>query len=148
MHSGIVFFLIVVQVQLSPFSPHHVPHPIHPRFPTSNLLPLGLSMGPLNMVLDGLSPIFPQYPSLPSPLVSVSLFFISMSLVIFCLLIQLIRFHLQVRSYGICLFELTLSALHENGSSGKFCRCSLTYLLYRTHVWTPSFILWWCLLDD
>ena len=64
-----------------------VPHPTHPYLPPSNLPPLILSMGPLDMFLDGPSPIFPHYPSPCSPLVTVSLFSISMFLVIFCLLI-------------------------------------------------------------
>ena len=43
--------------------------------------------------------LFPPLSLPTSPLVTVSLFFVSMSLVIFCLLVcLLIRFHLQVRS--------------------------------------------------
>ena len=55
-------FLIVVQVQLSPFSPHHGPQPTHPRLPPSNLPPLALSMCPIYMFLDGPSPSPPVIP--------------------------------------------------------------------------------------
>ena len=75
---------IVVQVQLSPFSCHHFPPPTHLHLPSS-ILPK-LSMGPLYMFLDDPSPSFPHFSPPLSPLVTVSLFFISMSLVIFCLL--------------------------------------------------------------
>ena len=85
-----LFFVVVVQVQLSPFSPHH--SPTHPCLPPLNLPTLALSVCPLYMFLDGLSPVFPHYPSPHSPLVTVSLFFISMSLVIFCFLVCLYRF--------------------------------------------------------
>ena len=66
-----------------PFSPA-------PPTPTSypqSFPPLALSMGPLYMFLDKPSPSFPDDPPAPSLLVTVSLFFISMSLVIFCLLV-------------------------------------------------------------
>ena len=69
------FFLIIVQVQLSPFSPHHAPCPTHPRLPPWNLPPLSSSMYPLYMFPDGTSPLFPHYPSPLSFLVTVSLFF-------------------------------------------------------------------------
>ena len=59
-------FLIVVQVHLSPFSPHHNPCPTHPRLQPSNSPPLAFSMCPFYMLLDGppLTPIIP----LPHPL--------------------------------------------------------------------------------
>ena len=63
---------------LSPAPPTLTSHP--PSFPT-----LALSMGPLYMFLDDPFPSFPYYPPPPSPLVTVSLFFISTSMVIFCL---------------------------------------------------------------
>ena len=86
------YFLTVVQVKLSPFSPHHCP--THLRLPLSNPPPLALSMCPLYMFFDGPSPISPPSSFFLSPLVTGRLFFISMSLVIFCLLVLLIRFHL------------------------------------------------------
>ena len=56
---------------------------------------LSLSMGPLDMFLDDLSPSLSHYPSLPSLLVTVNFFFISMSLVLFApLFILFVRFHL------------------------------------------------------
>ena len=58
-------FCIVVQVQLSPFSPPPCPPP-HPCLPPSNLPPLALSMGPLYMFLDDPSCSFPVM-SLPLP---------------------------------------------------------------------------------
>ena len=41
-----------VQVQLSPFSPHHSPPPSHPHLPPSNLPPLALSLCPLYIYLS------------------------------------------------------------------------------------------------
>ena len=49
------------------------------------------------------SPSFHHYPPPYSPLVTVSLFHVSMLVVLFCLFILFIRFFLQVRSYSICL---------------------------------------------
>ena len=48
------------------------------------------------MLLDGPSPIIPHYPSPTSPLITVSFFFISMSLVIFCFLVFFNLFFLIV----------------------------------------------------
>ena len=81
-------FFIIVQVQVSPFPPHQQhPCPTHPHFPSWNLPSLPLSMCPLYMFPDSLLVIISYYPSAPSSLVTVRLFFISMSLVVFCLLI-------------------------------------------------------------
>ena len=65
----------------------HLPTPPHPCLPPSNLPLLALSMCPLYMFLDGPSPVSPHYPFPLSLLVTLSLFFISVSLVIFCLLV-------------------------------------------------------------
>ena len=77
-------FFIVSHVQLSPFSHHHF-HPT-PQPPTLSPFPLWLCPWVLYtcslMNLSLLSPIIP-----PLPGVTVSLFFISMSLVIFCFLV-------------------------------------------------------------
>ena len=83
-----IFIFIVVQVQLSSFCPHHFPwlHPCPPPTPDSTP-PLALSMGPLYMFLDDPSSFVTRYPSPSFPLVTISLFFISMSLVIFYLLV-------------------------------------------------------------
>ena len=94
----LVFFFplfIVAQLQLSPFPSITLPCPTHPRLPHSILpapccpCPWVLYMCSL-MTLPLLCPIIP----LPSPLVSVGLFFISMFLVIFCSLVLMIRLHL------------------------------------------------------
>ena len=96
---------IVVPISPPPLSPTPTSHP--QSFP-----PLPFSVGPLYMFLDDPSPTFPCYPYHPSPLVTVSLFFISISLVIFCsLFVSLIRFHLYVRSHGICLLPTGLFQL-------------------------------------
>ena len=80
--------IIVVHVQLSPsshlhFSPSSTSHP--QSFP-----PLALSMGLLYMFLDEPFPSLPCYPSSLFPLLTVSVFFISMFLVIFCLLVCIV----------------------------------------------------------
>ena len=87
-HCGYIvssFFFIVVQVQLSPLLSPDLPTPT--SHIQSSPTPLSLSMGPLYMFLDDPSPSLPCYPSSSSPLVTVSLSFISMSLVLFCLLV-------------------------------------------------------------
>ena len=78
--------------------------PIHSHLSPLNLPPLALSMCPLYMFLDGPSLIFPNYPS-PPPLwlLSVYSLFECLWLYFAWLFVLLIRFHLQVRSYGICL---------------------------------------------
>ena len=78
-------FLIVVQVQLSPFSCHHFPHPTHAHLPPSVLPCFGFVHGPFIDVPWQRFPFFLLWSSSPIP--SVSLFFISMSLVLFCLLV-------------------------------------------------------------
>ena len=82
------FFLLFYCSSTVVFIFFHHSHPSHPScLPPSNLPSLALSMCPLYKFLDDTSPIFPHYPSPCSPLVTVSLLFISMSLVIFCLLV-------------------------------------------------------------
>ena len=90
----IVFFLLLFKYSCLHFHPIMAPGPTHPHLPTLNLPPLALSMCPSYMFLDGPSSDFPHYPSPPSALVTVNLFFISMFLVIFCLFVLLIRFYL------------------------------------------------------
>ena len=63
-----------------------LPSPTNPHLLPTILPPFGLSMDHLYMFLDNPSPAFPCYIPPPSPLFTVSLFFISKSLVIFCLL--------------------------------------------------------------
>ena len=64
---------------LSSTPPNSTSHP-------HSFSPLALPMGPLYMFLDNPFPSFPHYPSPFPSLVTVSLFFITASLVIFCLL--------------------------------------------------------------
>ena len=83
-------FFIYVQVQLSPLS--HTTHaclsnPLH--HPRS--YPLVFSLCPLCMFIDDPSPILLHYYTPPILLVTLSLFFISMSLVMFCLLVCLVH---------------------------------------------------------
>ena len=95
-----VFFLIAVQLQLSPFSPHPStrPQPNPPPSPAETVL-FGFVHVSFIVVPETLSPVSPPH----SPLAIVRLFLTSMSLVIFCLLfLLLIMFQLKVRSYGIC----------------------------------------------
>ena len=93
-----------IVVSISPLSLSPVP-PILTSHPQSCPL-LALSMSPLHMFLDDPSPVFPHYPPVPSPLVTVSLFFyynVSGYILLACLFCFLGSFHLEVRSYGICL---------------------------------------------
>ena len=81
--SVVFFFLIVVQVQLSPFSPLHSPPPHPSRLPSSKLPPLALSVCPLYMFLDGPSPIFLHY-SLPFALWLLSVCSLFQGLLLYC----------------------------------------------------------------
>ena len=126
----IIIIFIVVQVQLCLISP-----PLHPQCPAypyllpSILPPLALSMCLLYMFLDGPSPIFPHYPSPLSPLVTVTLFFISMSLVIFCLLICFVDWVpltgeiIRYLSFTTWLFSLSITlsrAIHAVAKGRNF----------------------------
>ena len=82
----LIYLFIVVQIQLSPFHPTSASCPTHPCLPSSNLNPLVLSMYPLYVFLEDPYLIFLHYPSLLSPLVTISLFFNSLFLVLFCFL--------------------------------------------------------------
>ena len=64
-------------------------------------------MGPLYMFLENPSLSFPHYPPPSTPLVTVSIFFISMSLVIFCLLVCFVD---QVRLIGEIIWYLFFTA--------------------------------------
>ena len=71
------------------------PLPTHPHLPPSILPALALSL-----FLDDTSPSFLYYPRLPSPLVTINLFFISMSLVTFCLLVRFVGYMSGSKNYG------------------------------------------------
>ena len=101
------FVFIVVELQLSQFFPccSPLPHPApltHSQSPPPCPCPL---ISPLYMFLDLAHTLsFPDY--LPPPplwlLLFVLYFHVSGSILLFCFVL-LIRLHLQVRSYGICL---------------------------------------------
>ena len=91
-----LFFLIfiVVQLQLYAFSPHPStpPHPSRTPLPSPPpLSPLILSMCLYSSSCKPLSPLSPPH----SPVAIVTLFLISMSLVIFCLLFSLVDYVLM-----------------------------------------------------
>ena len=105
----IYLFFIVVQIQLSPFSPHHdaPPHPFSP--PTIELTLFGfLHMSFIHVPWwpPTLSPIIPISPSFW--LLSDCSLFQCLWFYFACLFVLLIRFHLKVRSYGISLSPLAL----------------------------------------
>ena len=126
-------FLIVFQVQLTPLfllyssSPHASPPPtLHPTpFGFVHLSFIHVSWWPFLY--------FPHYPSSPSPLVTISLFFISMSLFIFCLLICFVD---QVLHIGEVISYLSFTAWLI---SLNIKLSDLSMLLQR--VGAPSFFL-------
>ena len=101
------------------FSPITLPCPTHTPLSTFNPLPSPIGFvhgsfirGAWHMVLDP-SPTFPCYPL--SPLLwslSVCSLFPCLWLYIACLFVLLIRFHLLVKSYGICLWLWQIMLLH------------------------------------
>ena len=92
-------YLFIYLLLLFNYSCLHFPHPLPhaPSIPISypqSFPALALSIVLLYMFPDDPSPSFPCYPLSPSLLITISLFFIPMFLIIFCLLVLLIRFHL------------------------------------------------------
>ena len=112
-------YFIVVQVQLSALTPHHS-HPSHPHLSPLLPTPLGFVHVSFIAVPKNLPPIPPL--SLPtSPMVTVSLFLISMSLVIFCLLFSSIAYvpvkgeiiwYLSLTTWLISLSIMLSSSIH------------------------------------
>ena len=104
-----------------PYSPRPYPHPP----PTFNAL-LSLSMGPLYMFLVDLSLSLPHYPPLPSPLGTVSLFFISMSLVIF---------------WSLCFFSPIIGPMHFNPEQNEkiFNHSPRIIIYFPGNFWVLSF---------
>ena len=100
---NIFFNFIVVQVQFSAFSFHLSPWPQPSPPPSPNSTHPWFCPCVLYSCSWKPFPLSPPLSPPTSPLVTVSMFLISMSLVIFCLLVLLIRLHLNVRSCGICL---------------------------------------------
>ena len=127
---------------MSKYSFLHFPPPLSltPPTPTSHpqsYPPLAFSMCPLYVFLDGPPPIFPHYPSSPSPLVTVSLFFIPMSLLIFCLLVCFVDYFpligdiMWFLSYTTCLISLSIilsGSIHAvvKGSI-PLCKCTIVF---------------------
>ena len=101
------------------FSPP-LPHPSYPHLPA--LFPPRRRFCPCVLFNCSSKPftLFPPLSPPLSPLVTVSLFLISMSLVIFSLFVLLIRFQLKVRSCGICLSPLDLFHLVSMGCASMF----------------------------
>ena len=80
-----------------PFPPFLTPTPSPPFL--QSILPHFPDHGSsIPVCLLAPSPSFSHYPPPDSPLVTVSLFFISKSLVLFCSFVLSIRFHFQLRS--------------------------------------------------
>ena len=104
------------------------PYP-HPHLPPLNLPSLFLSICPFYMFFDGPSPFIPYYPSPSSSLVTVSLFFILMSLVIFCLLVCFfdqvpligeIIWHVSFTSWLVSLSVMLSSSIHAVAKGRSF----------------------------
>ena len=96
----LTFFYCCSSTSVS-ISPHLSPHPSYPHFLPLILTLFGFVHESFIHVPETIPPFPPMPPShLPSGYCH--LFLISMSLVKFCLFVLLIRFHLKVRSYGIC----------------------------------------------
>ena len=90
--SFFIFSLLSFHLFLFKYSCLHFPSTISPNPPTPTSHPqfypaLALSLGPLSKFLGNPSGSFHRYLPPLSPLITVSLFFISKSLVIFCLLL-------------------------------------------------------------
>ena len=143
------FLKIVVQLQLSCLSPIACPCSIPPT-PTVNPPPCPPPCGLCPWVFYTCSltwsfSFFPLNPPHPSPLVSVTLFFISMSLVLFCSSVLLIRFHIKVRSHGMSftawflwLSIILLSSIHavEKGKGSFFLLCRIPLCKYTIVFWS------------
>ena len=95
--------------------PQPLPLPSSPPTPTSHLQSYPLWLCPWVLyacsltMLPLLSPVYPPAPSLW--LLLVCSLFQYLWLYFACLFVLLIRFHLQVRSYGICVFTTWLISL-------------------------------------
>ena len=79
-------FLLLFKYSCLHFPPTTPPNPRHPHLPPSIVPPFGVAHVSFIHVPDNPSPPFPPLSPPTSPLATVSLFLISMSLVIVCLL--------------------------------------------------------------
>ena len=93
------------------YSPLLSPAQLTPHLPHSLLPPLSLSLGLLHMFLDLTLPLLSPVIPLPTPLwlLSVCSLFPCLWFQFARLFVLLIRFHLKVRSYGICLLPPVIS---------------------------------------
>ena len=84
------------------------------------------------MFLDGPSPIFVHYSSSPSPLVTVSLFFISMPLFIFCFLLgfvdQVLLIGKIIWYFSFTVFLISLSIMLPRSIHGV-AKCRSSFFL-------------------
>ena len=102
-------FFIIVQIQLSPSTA--LPHPTHPHLPPSILPTFGFVHGSFIHVPWQPFTFFSLLSSshLPSGYCQFGLYFnVSGSILLACFFL-LIRFHLQVGSYGVCLTACLIS---------------------------------------
>ena len=103
---GRIFLIFLLLFNYS--CPHFsitLPCPTHPHLPHSIFPPLSLSMEPLHMFLDLTLPLLSPIISLTPPFWSLLVYslFPCLWFCFACLFLLLIRFQLQVRSYGIYL---------------------------------------------
>ena len=146
-------FFIVVQVQLSAFSTHNS-LPVYPSPPpTLDPIPFGSVQVFFICVHWWPFPKFPHYSSPPSPLVTDSLFFVSMSLVIFCLfvwivdyvpLVGLIIWYLFYTSWFISLSIMLSRSIHAVwivGAPSFFLLCSIPLSKCTMLFWSPHLLI-------
>ena len=144
------FFYCCSSTLVSIFWPSLSSSPPTPTSHHQSYRPLALSMGPRHMFLGDPSPSSPCYPPPPSPLVTISLFFISMSLVIFWLLVCIvvyvpligeIMWYLSFTSWLISLSILLSSSIHAVAKARSsffllhsipLCKC--TTVFWSTHM--------------
>ena len=120
-------------------SPTTHPHPSHPHLPPSILPSFGFVQDSFIHVPENTS-LFPSPPLPPptSPLVTVSLFLISMSLVIFCLLFSFVDYvpvkgeiiwYLSLTTWLISLSIMLSSSIHAiaKGISSFFSLCCVEF---------------------
>ena len=146
---SLFFKFIVVQLQLSTFSPHHSPPT--PAKPAS-LLCFHLSPWFCSCVLycsswKPFSPMFPPH----SPLAIVRLFLISVSLVIFCLLFSFVDYvpvkgeviwYLSLTTWLISLSIMLSSSIHAIAKDissffsllHRIPLCKCTIIFWSTHL--------------
>ena len=99
----IIIIVLLFKYSCLHFLPTTPPHPSHPHLPPSILAPFGFVHVSFIYALDGPTPISSYYPPPSLWLLSVYSLFQCLWLYFPCLFVLLIRSHLQVRSYGICL---------------------------------------------